>query len=55
MDAAYRTVGRGTGMTHIDLLIAFVIGFALGTWVGLVLTCIMAMRGRDGDHAEGTV
>lgn len=37
-------------MAHIDLLITFLIGYALGTWVGLVLTCIMAMRGKDGDE-----
>lgn len=37
-------------MSYIDLLITFLIGFALGTWVGLVLTCIMALRGRDNDE-----
>ena len=38
----------------IDLFIAFSIGFAVGAWVGLVLTCIMAIRGmsdrREEDH-----
>lgn len=40
----------------IDLFIAFSIGFAVGAWVGLVLTCIMAIRGvsdrREEDEHE---
>lgn len=36
----------------IDLFIAFGIGFAIGAWVGLVLTCIMALRGMSDRREE---
>lgn len=38
-------------MTHIDLIIAFVIGFAFGGWYGIVSLCLMLMR-RDADEFE---
>ena len=37
----------------IDLFIAFSIGFATGAWVGLVLTCVMALRGMSDRREEG--
>lgn len=37
-------------MTHIDLLIAFIIGLLLGSLAGVILFCLMAMRGRDNDE-----
>lgn len=36
-------------MSHIDLLIAFIVGFMLGSLAGVILFCLMAMRGRDND------
>lgn len=36
-------------MTHIDLLIAFVIGFALGGWCGIVSLCLLVMRRFDDE------